>query len=609
MAILDDSAAIDFVKGQNQFQIHPELSRRKAKKVRNELHTFTHLEDGYYKHGQAQFFNWVGGMLRNEETLSAFKAAFCSPVATIQTTEAIFSEHSKVFEARDSFRDFNISPAFEDDFKQFRDDRNYHNYWKTEGFDLYQNSIDSIMVVDMIPEGERLTALPEPYFYPVDLSRVVNVLVKRNNLPNDNTDKFKIEALAFLLDTQADGTEIIGVLDDAKYRTFTRKEGTIRKGEIDSPHSLGYTPARSFWTTPLNDDSLLLKRNQVTGLLGDLDWLLFWITAKKVYDLYGPFPMYFVYKSACNYRHPETQERCADGRLRTLVGGSIEDGNASWAWEDCPACSKRMSVGPNQYEEIEPPREAVDVDLMRNPMQVVGADVQNLEYIDAQIDKHQQRIWLSAVGQGGEAVNDQAVNQKQIGAFFESRKNVLSRISKNFELIDKWSIDTVGRLRYSSAIYDGSTVINGTQFFGKDESEVLSDYQEATKANLPAYEINARRQTLNQVRYENDPAQLEKIKIYEHLEPYPTMTISQVADLRSKDPKAMSRFDWLLKANFNDWIMRFERENGNILQFADSLSFAGKIEAIKSRLRDYFVQLEAETADVLPDPAPNNPPE
>jgi hypothetical protein len=55
--------------------------------------------------------------------------------------------------------------------------------------------------------------------------------------------------------------------------------------------------------------------------------------------------------------------------------------------------------------------------------------------------------------------------------------------------------------------------------------------------------------------------------------------------------------DMKVKANFAGLMRRFERENGNIIFFAEAKPYYEKIDIIKQKLNDYVKGIEPRTSD------------
>ena len=61
---------------------------------------------------------------------------------------------------------------------------------------------------------------------------------------------------------------------------------------IDSPHDLGYTPARFFWNEAISLREPDVKASPLTEQLESMDWYLFYHISKRHLDMYGSYPIY-----------------------------------------------------------------------------------------------------------------------------------------------------------------------------------------------------------------------------------------------------------------------------------------------------------------------------
>lgn len=75
------------------------------------------------------------------------------------------------------------------------------------------------------------------------------------------------------------------------------------------------------------------------------------------------------------------------------------------------------------------------------------------------------------------------------------------------------------------------------------------------------------------------------MKILADLEPFRHMTRDEV--IKMKESSLISPEDALIKLNFPSLISRFERENMNVMNFGENISYEEKIKTISDRLREY----------------------
>jgi len=585
-----------------------EINRARQKRIRHRLHTEPDTDTLSLGDHHQKFLGWVQRLLKSEENFERFKELYRPPVFTNELTESIFSEYERVFEARNNYEKFNFdNPDLENDAQEYRKRLRDFTFWETEGFETFKTSIDNLVVIDLPrldPENPSpsQSSRPEPYYYVLDIDNLIDVENSRVKTVDNETGEilyfFKTEYVVF----RGEGDTVF-VFDDTFFRTFTYKDGTTTfVSEV--AHNLGYTPARSFWTTPLNSKCTFQKRSPITNSLSELDWLLFFSLAKKYLELYAPFPLYAIYKGACNYKSEgKIKGRCVDGYVK--YDGHELSANINER-ERCPKCSNKIKVGPGNIIELRVPKDKEDPDLMANPMKIIPAERESLDYMREAVKEKYDEIFHNCVGRGQDATTDQAQNELQIRASFESRGSVLLKIKRNFEIIHSFALDTCLRLRYG-AEYKGLVINYGDEFFVKDEQTQTKELGEAKNNGAPSYELETRRREIWESRYKNNPEMIERLKTLRHLEPYADLDLGGLMEIRNKIPGAVSLEDLVIKLNFGSFIDRFEREQTDILQYARALTYDKKISLIRAELDKYAEEYIAKAKLSAPDPAPAPP--
>lgn len=630
MAILSRDQALALIKSPKHTK---EIQKAKVKRLRHQLHTEAQTDLLVETDSARHFLAWVRAILNSDDNYNRFVQLFRPPVATNKLVDAIFQTFEKVFEGQNAFENFQFTtPELENDFQEYRKQIGDLNFWKTQGMETFKNSIDNYVIIDLpalqpIPGTDGLyppipaDGRPRPYYYILDLDRLIdvrNTKVVANDGYNGETPRsfyyFKTEYIIFNDEVELpDGSEQcrVCVFDDIFYRVYL-KSGENYSLISEFPHGLGYCPARSFWTRPLNSKSKIQKSGPITESLSDLDWLLFYKIAERYLQLYAPFPIYAVYEQRCSYREEATKRKCVGGFLefdgqRNIagIGGGAEGMNLQRV--PCPRCSKSMPVGPGNVLKIQPPKESGDANLMENPMQVIPAEVTSLDYVRKFIAQEEDRIKVDCIGRSTDTNDAQAKNELQIESGFESSESILLGIKRNFEIVHNFTLDAVAELRYGSD-YKGGFVDYGDQFYDKTEDEEVEDYKVAVESNLPSYELAARRNDIAATRYKNNPKMLERFNILRNLEPFPDLNLEGVQKLRQAMTTLVSDVDFAIKANFIGFIDRFEREQAPIPIFGAKLSFDRRVALINEELVKYANEvIEANSPKDDPNAPPQNP--
>ncbi|MBO5909828.1 MAG: hypothetical protein J6Q67_08835, partial [Clostridia bacterium] len=422
---------------------------------------------------------------------------------------------------------------------------------------------------------------PEPYFYWLEIEAVIDYKLSKNS----------DTLLDWLIFKQPENK--IAVFDDNYIRVYQLNDkNEIQSLVSEAPHDLGYCPARFFWSTQLNENTVDLKKNPITKELSNLDWYLFFALSKRHLDLYAPYPIYSAYEADCNFENSETGDYCDGGFLRNAKGEYkiFRDGSV----ERCPCCSEKRIAGPGSFLEIPVPNQAEGVADMRSPVQITTIDRESLDYNVKECERLKNEIVISVAGSGGTVSEKEAINETQVTANFESKTSVLNALKTNFEQAQKFVEDTICRLRYGQA-FISSSVSWGTEFYVFTVTELYAKYKQAKDNGASNSELDALAQQIIEVEYRNNPLVLQRMLILKQLEPYPHKTQEEVLNLHDKallDPELVK-----IKINFSALIDRFERENINIIEFASNRTLREKINIITKKLLDYVSELPATTIE------------
>lgn len=515
-----------------------------------------------------EFLEWVKGLLPKDK-YAIFLQLFQLPISTTSITEDAYRELARLFQSRNasSFYQFSSSEMLEDWLAYKKNKLNEPNVWKNEGWRNMQVCPNSILVVDL--PVEQATLYPEPYFYWLGIEHVIDY---------STPDGSVFDWLLFWC-----GDHRIAVFDEAAIRVYTVNDKLELTGLVsEAKHSLGYCPARFFWTDYINADTKELKRNPVVKELANLNWYLFFSLSKRHLDTYAPYPIYSAYEADCDFENNETGDYCDGGYLRDSSGHYKLLANG--ALEPCPCCSQKRIAGPGSFLEVPIPNQAEGIMDMRNPVQITSIDRESLDYNVEECKRLRDELIDSMVGQGETVNAKEAVNTAQITANFESKISVLTRLKTNFENAEKFVNDTICKLRYGEAFIN-STINWGTEFYVFSVVDLYEKYKSAKENGASMAELDAIAKQIHEVEYQTNPAELQRILILGQLEPYQTYTFDELINLH--DSGVLDDVKYIIKCNFISFINRFELENTNIVQFGSNISLAQKIKIINNKLEDY----------------------
>lgn len=545
--------------------------------------------------------NWVKSFL-SAEKYARWLQMLITPVDTVESCKAIFDELSKIYDAQDSFQKYEfVAPELGDDFLAYTEKLRDADFWKNQAFDALRRAINSFLVIDL--PATQNSDRPEPYYFMLSIDNVHDVDIRLND--------GSLEYIAFY-----QGPLKVVIICEEFYRVAEKPEtGGEWTFTSEIPHSkydaagkvidgLGYCPATSFYNIAISGSAYINKRGPITDVLGKLDYLLFWRASQRYYHLYGSYPIIVSYEEECTYKDAKGNT-CNEGFVNTYVRDPFEEGGEITTQIECPACQMRKMIGPGSVWTVTPPRNKDGFDAMENPVKMISAGTDLLEWGSGNTDALEMEIYWACVGDDGEKMNKQAVNEDQVSANFESKETILNRINEQMERAKKFCLDTVAILRYGRNYFVKSVVKNGNDYFLKSEAELTDNITKAKGAGLPLYYIDAIVEKLVQTKAKNNPDQQQRFVILQNLEPYPHLTIAQMQAMRldELDPQG-----YVVKLNFPTFIMQFEREQTNIVEFASLQNFNIKIKLISETLISYGQGQITKASKPRPDTSGNGGP-
>ncbi len=585
MAILSANQILQLLRA-------PEHGDQIAKARRLEERVKLHAEavmDADEMHARfSAFKSWVAGILPPDK-MEGFSQLWQAPCETNELTESIFGELSRVFTAENPYTRHNFKDSeTAQDFINYLNSHNDERFWKVDYWNELKTDMNSIVVVDLPPV--QTTQKPEPYYYILDIDHVIDMAVNKKGI---------IEYL--ICETAAPG--IILVIDDAAYYTY---QVPLNDGKYDFtkavqvsvvPHGLKRVPAKPLYFQPLNKKERIINHNPITKSLGALDWLLFFEVAKKYLETYAPFPIYATYSELQDFES-ETQSK-GEEHLTQGVEHLLAAGERVIASKDQQNrnANNRKLVGPGTVQRYDAPKDKDDSDLLQNPVQVIPAEEVSLNYCESQVAKRNAEIFANCVGKGGDVINNQAANELQVQSTFESRINILAQIRGRIEECREYIYEICAELRYGSLFVSCDVSLGDVYYLSsvKDQQDMLKSGKEA---GLPNYELQNQIGAIFKNKYRDQPETSQRNEILSQLEPYPGLTIQEVADLVGKGYAIKEKL--LLKIEFDALIKRFEREQMNVVDFASARPIQTKIDIINSKLLEYVRTSQQEQQQEAP---------
>ena len=533
---------------------------------------------------------WVNFMRMVEQNVDdakveVFRSLCRPPFPTTEVCSVAFDRLSRIFEGR--------NPSFEYQFKttDARDNWEWYRHevlkerdmWRNKAWEFYRTEPNSIIVVDIPVNGGRNldgTNRPEPYFYFVPTSAILNY----------GTDgRGNIEWVLW-----QDETSGMAYYCDAEYyRTFRVSDDNVAEMVSENAHTLGYCPSRFFVKTPVSIDYPDVKRSPITDILADLDWYLFYSISERHLDLYASWPIISGVSEMCGWEGSvvvndnTVNARCMHGTLVDDEGNVLKGPDGSDMI--CPICGseKHKFCGPGTTYMRDPYDQDGKVNDVSQPVSIVHADTDALENVTNKRKKMKEELIASIVGVEGDAISEFSVSDKQIDAGFESQSTILIRTKEVFEDAQKWTDETMCRLRYGDD-FESCSIGYGTEFYMTTTSELRKRYQSAKDSGASQADLAAIARQIVETEYRNNPTLQQKMLILADIEPMLGMSRTEAKE--AYDAGLCDTVDILIKLDFASLIQRFERENGSIIEWHSDKEYTVKVDEITAILQGYVAE-------------------
>jgi hypothetical protein len=442
---------------------------------------------------------------------------FSYPLAIVSISDDILEDLNRVFNGRNA--NFNIqypNKRAEAQAQELLYMLNTRKYIEKVGRRAFECKPQTIIVVDK-------DAMGVPYYVTVELDKLMSYEL------TPCKQHFK-----YIIFHHSEGTDEMGsykkiaFYDDEYYRVVEvrdKKYSLI----LESPHNLGYCPARWFVDDPLNTKDDVKRYAPLSKVLGSMsEWQQF--HAYSYYaEHYGVFPVVEYAAAVCE------NEFCVNG----WVSEPMENGEMSTP-TSCTTCSANKFSGAGTAIKINP-----------------------------KIDNDEN--------------DKEAVNADQVRSLMEDRKKPLLKLAGILNRLHKWLVETSVKLAIDTQVKVHANY--GTEWFLLTEAQLQELFVGAKAAGMPESEIDQIYKLLIETKYKGDPQTVHKLMIENNLNPAPYSTIEEC--YKKAEQGVMAADDLYIKANFTKFVSKFERENGSIVQFGSDITFQQKIDIIYNTFKNY----------------------
>ncbi|GAB3783321.1 hypothetical protein GCM10028818_41090 [Spirosoma horti] len=516
----------------------------------------------------------VEKILNNKEKFDKFCALLNYPLPSSRIIDKGADEYQKAFGAEDKYVDFEFSSDnLKADAAEFLDRTKFDDWLTKNLFNQCLRASAAVWIVDLPAEVNA-----EGFAEPVLLLREVG---KLHDLFTDR--RGDITAVIYPMAPLKDESGKIvakrwAVIDDESYRVAITRDGETQPAiQFTNYHDLQRCPAGWVWHDRLDENQPIRIQSPLHAIFSELDDLVVGTVFKQHADLYASWPIFRSYKTRCNYEVPGTGEQCNNGYVTIRSKEPDEEGNYTYKLGRCPVCEKKKPIGPGSHIETPAPVDNMSADLS-NPASFINPERELLDYNTEKLEDIEARVTeyltgdVNNVDQGKEAVNADQVAARQ-----EVRKSIVGFWAGQIQRTHYEVLYVLFALRYGPSFLS-LAVDYGTEFHLLSPGQAITDYDAARKANLPMYQLALRRQRIDKLLAGSNEAMATRLELLSMLEPYPDQPLMVV-------PAGSDA--WELKANFSQYIARFEAENIGLETFGKALSLPARIQSITEVLYQY----------------------
>ena len=547
-----------------------------------------HLDTSITKPGDnVAFQGWlkyIADIAQNDEKFELFQQLIKYPLVSTSLTNNIYRRFKKVFYGADSRKDFVFkNDSNKTDFLSYIS--KYKNYFVEQGFKYFKLSPNGFVCIDY--SLEQKGNLPEPI---IDFIDVINV--------HDASVNVDASVNWIIIDL---GNQVFKLIDSEKFALIDNKGNVLLDGDGEEKvvyHGLNYTPVRQFWTSNINNSDPFLKDVPLNASLGDCDFLLTADVGKENVDLYAKYPFLSVLEDDETYEDYE-QTQNVNTQLSSngqgYTNGGVNFNTSNYVLDN----NNDNGLEPNYYNRPyqeknkknfrlfgsiisrRPPKEG-ETDIP-TPLEIITPDVNILKHLTEDVEYREGKIYANTVGSPQQTEgNDSAKNEKQINSQYEGQLDVILEIKKNFEALEEWIYKTIALMRYENAEVE-ININYGTRFFLKSVDELEQELRAAKEIGASEGFILSLIEEIIDTKYKNSPSEAKKQKILLALDPFPSMSIMEIAEL-IKAGVPIDPNDLTLKANFGNLVGELERLNRVDLE--NELFDANNVTKLRKQIKD-----------------------
>lgn len=509
--------------------------------------------------------------------------------ATVPKFGAYTEMLGKVFTARGGSQYFEFTdPKLQQDFEEYLAAKQVQQRLQRKFQKVSFTGFQGVFLVDLPTEPNGPDELPEPDFKYISSALVHDALIV------DDTYEYVIFKQTGKDAQGQEFTYYVGFDDQFAHFVMPSAGGKlVHSAERTVEHGLGYVPAfpPSLFTPGTDTDvtrTSILHKTLPVAKTYLLDHLM-----HQLDKSYHGFRKFYSYGVPCTHRtQVEHKPTCGGEAYWVTVscdgsGDLLYPDGTSRKCSNCNGQGKVIPVGPDKTYILDVPMSKDSPDL-RKPAGFIEPDTETSVEQRAELVVQERQMEQAALGKEGVLNRDKRV-ETATGKNIDLQP-VFDRCTtygRSWKHVLQGVVDTMARLRYQGG-FRQSAINVGKKYQIETLDELKDRYEKGKKAGLPDSVLFGLLEDIVYTEYADDPMELEYNRIKLYLEPVPTRSTSEV-QLWLKDSPEDAQLQELFrrKRSLNDYVARFERENGPLVQFGVRRPFAERIATIQTTFTAY----------------------
>lgn len=590
---VSDKEALQILKAPKN---GPAIELAKNQEERLLLHCETILEKYSLPFWAYRNFTLWWQSLITKEKHNKIDQLITTPLATTSVTDDIFMQIRKFQDAQDRYVSFEFTnPDFTNDFSSYLQKVNNDTFWRDNCMDALKTGICDVVVIDL--PSVQTTKRPEPYKYFVSPSMMIDIV---KNKFTGNLEYFAFRQSEFKWDSalqqgpvkmpglqQGDDIEKCIFIDDLSYRILWRKRKSEDWTQVEKvDHNLGFCPCIDFWEPSIKGSNGINKKGILTPLYSKLDMYLFYSALVAYMDVYGAFPIFVTYAME--------DEQWDDKRKDVNFGDYYSPSTSSYLTTDKgtsqnPRVSYRWMGAPGSIIEYPQPADGQDANFVKDSPHFINMPTDALKHVNDRCASLKADIIKCATGEDTEYMNEIIKNADMLNASYNKQDSILTFVKRQVERVHRFDIKTTAILRYGKEYFLRCTVDYGSDYFLKDASKIVQEYDAAVKAGMsPEYCMQIAKEA-SQTRFKNNLDILARQRIIADIIPYGDKSNDELIEL-GIDQGDLDNY--VIRINSGNFVRQFELEFGDIVYFGSTLNYGDKIKLIKKQLERYGNELD-----------------